>query len=132
MKVFPRSYVALQLSCTDNMSSCKRWHLLIYVHTITLHAYTSKRDSCVLDPPNDIMVRHADFREFYQCGEKRLMKNKQNTYFYNSLYCITAKCPNFTPAELDISVVRDKLLPVHHSFWNDCLVFILLNESNVV
>ena len=37
-----------------------------------------KRSDGNLDPPHDIVVHHADFREYYLDGEKRSTKQKQN------------------------------------------------------
>ena len=78
--------------------------------------FVKQPDGSNLQPPYDIVVRHADFREYYYDGEKRSTKQKQNTYFHPCLTCISSKCSSFNFHSLDTSSVKDELLPVHIAF----------------
>ena len=65
--------------------------------------FAKQPDGSNLQPLYDIVIRHADYREYYYEGEKRSTKQKQNTYFHPSLTCIITKCSSFNP--LSISLV---------------------------
>ena len=43
--------------------------------------FARKANGTLLDPPHDFVVRHADHREYYSSGAKKVTKQKQNTYF---------------------------------------------------
>ena len=78
--------------------------------------FAKQPDGSNLQPPYDIVIRHADHREYYYEGEKRSTKQKQNTYFHPSLTCVMSKCSSFNPHYLNISGVQNDLLPVHITF----------------
>ena len=59
--------------------------------------FAKQPDGSNLPPPYDIVIHHADYREYYYDGEKRSTKQKQNTYFHPSLTCIVSKCSSFDP-----------------------------------
>jgi len=78
--------------------------------------FARKANGTLLDPLHDIVIRHADHREYYSSGEKKLTKQKQNTYFHPCISCIKSKCQNFTADQLDMSAVAGKLTSVHLSY----------------
>jgi len=78
--------------------------------------FARKANGTLLDPPHDIVIRHADHREYYSGGEKKLTKQKQNTYFHPCISCVRSKCPNFAADQLDMSAVAGKLTSVHLSY----------------
>ena len=72
--------------------------------------FTKNIDGSPLPPPQDIVIRHSDHREYYTpSGEKRLTSQKQNTYFHPVSSCIIKKYPDFTPHSVDISSIQDNL-----------------------
>lgn len=78
--------------------------------------FVKQPDGSNLQPPYDIVVRHADFREYYYDGEKCSKKQRQITYFHPCLTYISSKCSSFNFHSLDTSSVKDELLPVHIAF----------------
>ena len=83
--------------------------------------FAKQPDGSNLGPLYDIVVRHADYREYYYEGEKRSTKQKQNTCFLPCLTCIMSKCSTFDPHSLDTSGVKGELLPVHIVFFEEQL-----------
>jgi hypothetical protein len=80
--------------------------------------FSRKCDGGILGPPNDIVVLHEAYREYYRSGKKLSSPRPQNTYFHPSVSCIRAKYPSFVPQCLNIDGVREKLLPVHLKYLN--------------
>ncbi len=78
--------------------------------------FARRANGTVLDPPHDLVIRHADHREYFCGGEKKTTKRKQNTYFHPCTACIKSKCPNFTADQLSVATVSDRLTPVHLSY----------------
>ena len=76
--------------------------------------FAKQPDGSNLQPPYNIVIRNADYREYYYDGEK--CSTKQNTYFHPCLTCIISKCSSFSSHSLDTSSIKDELLPVNIAF----------------
>ena len=59
--------------------------------------FAKQPDGSNMQPQYDIVIRHANYRQYYYEGEKRSTKQKQNTYFHPSLTCIMSKYRSFNP-----------------------------------
>ena len=70
------------------------------------NGFLKNSDGSVLEAPYDIVVRHADYREYTTpSGEKRVTSQKQNTYFHPFLACITKKHPQFSLDKFNFSSI---------------------------
>lgn len=65
-------------------------------------------------PPNDLCVRHEEWRSFVSPTTNLPDSRYGNAYYHVNQACIVSKWPNFIPRSLIITDnVRDCLLPVH-------------------
>ena len=80
-------------------------------------------------PPNDICVRHKEWREHFPPGSSTSSSRHGNVYYHCNVLCIQAKCPFFESSMLVITAeVAAQLLPIHTEYlaaYMDCVSNIL-------
>ena len=67
--------------------------------------------------PNDLCVKHREWREFFPPGSATPQSRFGNCYYHCNVPCIQAKCPFFKTSMLKISAqVAVQLMPVHTEY----------------
>ena len=68
-------------------------------------------------PPDDLCVRHKEWREFFSTGAALPQTKYSNAYDHCNVPCIQSRCPFFTPDLLVIPAnIAIQLLPIHTAF----------------
>ena len=68
-------------------------------------------------PPDDLCVRHKEWREFFPPGSGTAQTRFSNVYYHCNTPCIQARCPAFSPELLQIpAFIAAQLLPVHTEY----------------
>ena len=68
-------------------------------------------------PPDDLCVRHKEWREFFSPGAALPQTKYSNAYYHCNVPCIQSRCPFFTPDLLVIPAnIAMQLLPIHTAF----------------
>ena len=68
-------------------------------------------------PPDDLCVRHKEWREFFPPGAGTAQTRFGNVYYHCDTPCIQARCPAFSPEFLQIpAFIAAQLLPVHTEY----------------
>ena len=68
-------------------------------------------------PPNDLCVKHKEWREYFPPGSAMPQSRYGNCYYHCNVPCIQAKCPYFQAHMLRIPpTVAVQLLPVHTEY----------------
>ena len=68
-------------------------------------------------PPNDLCVRHKEWREFFPPGSATAQARFGNVYYHCNVPCIQARCPFFSSNLLQIpALMAVQLLPVHTEY----------------
>ena len=63
-------------------------------------------------PPDDLCIRHQEWREYIPTGSQVPQSRFGNTYYHFSTLCVRMRCPEFVPVLLDIP--REILLELDH------------------
>ena len=70
--------------------------------------------------PEDLCVRHKEWREFFPPGASVPQARYGNVYFHCNTPCIQSRCPYFTPDMLEIpAIIAAQMLPVHTAFLSE-------------
>ena len=69
------------------------------------------------EPPNDLCIRHKEWREFTPEGAEAPKKKFANVYYHCDPSCVWMKCPHFEPTLLDLSEIKEKLQSKHVIFY---------------
>lgn len=64
-------------------------------------------------PPNDLCIKHKDWREYTQKGTGKERKHFSNVYYHCKMQCISLNWDDFDSSQLDVSEVHDRLQPLH-------------------
>ena len=70
-------------------------------------------------PPDDLCVKHQEWREFTPVGSTVPQSKYANVYYHCKPQCIWLRCPEFIPSQLDTKAVVDKLSPIHKAYLVD-------------
>ena len=53
-------------------------------------------------PPDDLCIRHQEWREYFPTGSQTPQSRFGNTYYHFSTRCVKMRCPGFDPVSLEI------------------------------
>ena len=67
-------------------------------------------------PPDDLCIRHQEWREFTPSGSEIAQSKFSNVYYHCKPQCVWLRCTNFVPAQLDTSEIKDQLANTHKEY----------------
>ena len=67
-------------------------------------------------PPNDLCIKHQEWREFTPVGSETPQSKFSNVYYHCKSQCVWLRCSDFHPLLLDTSAVVEQLNKVHKDF----------------
>ena len=67
-------------------------------------------------PPDDLCIRHQEWREFTPSGCETAQSKFSNVYYHCKPQCVWLRCTSFVPAQLDTSEIKDQLADVHKEY----------------
>ena len=68
-------------------------------------------------PPDDLCVRHKEWREFFAPGSATAQTRYGNVYYHCNTPCIQARCPYFSSNMLQVTAfMAAQLLPAHTEY----------------
>ena len=69
-----------------------------------------------LQPPNDLCIKHQEWREFTPVGSETPQSKFSNVYYHCKPQCVWLRCADFNPSLLDTSAIVEQLTSVHKEF----------------
>ena len=67
-------------------------------------------------PPNDLCIKHQEWREFTPVGSETPQSKFSNVYYHCKPQCVWLRCADFNPSLLDTSAVVEQLSSIHKEF----------------
>ena len=64
-------------------------------------------------PPNDICLRHQEWRQFTPQGKETPQTKFSNVYYHCNPLCVWHRHPNFNTANVVITEIENQLTPIH-------------------
>jgi hypothetical protein len=69
-----------------------------------------------LQPPNDLCIKHQEWREFTPTGSETPQSRFSNVYYHCKPQCVWLRCADFDPLCLDTSAIVSDLSPIHKQY----------------
>ena len=67
-------------------------------------------------PPNDLCIKHQEWREFIPVGSETPQSNFSKIYYHCKPQCVWLRCADFNPLLLDTSAIVEQLSFIHKEF----------------
>ena len=71
-------------------------------------------------PPDDLCIKHQEWRQFTPQGADVPQKKYSNVYYHCKPECVWLRCPYFFPGSLQTDEVDEQLLPQHKQHLSSC------------
>ena len=86
---------------------------MCFIHGNISRCHGCKKEILKKSPPNDLCIRHQDWRKYTLPHSEKEQEYFSNVYYHCKMLCISLNWDNFDGSQLDVSEVYDKLQPLH-------------------